>query len=547
MNNNNTVMNLISSLWVNSNKLPEEYKKAIYALSQEEIDAYFTENKLAFGTAGIRATMGPGTNQINTFTYQQMAEGVARWILLNRNDPTIVIAHDNRKNADFYAKVVAKVLTHFGIKVIFFPNNELKATPITSYAIRYAHADGGIIITASHNPKNYLGFKVYNSFGAQILPDDANAIMALMPENVTILDNEYTMNEELISYFDEEVTESYFEAAKKALIRTKSNVDKSFPVIFTAHHGTGSHDLPVFLNKLGYSNIIKVEQQCVPDPNFTYSPNSNPEDKSSFELSLQYAAKYHSDIMLAVDPDSDRLAVAVHHDNKWVYLTGNEMGIIFTHYVLHNKEFTNPPFVISTYVSTYYIDRIAQKFNAKVFRTGTGFKWVGNLLEQQIQHNDFVVGFEEAIGSLNSDIGRDKDGFQAAALALEIYDECKMNDMTLIDYLHSIFKEYGAWAGGTVSYLIEGPNWRESMQQRIEYFSKLKSKHILNLRILKNEWNKKADALEWTLDNGMWIKFRMSGTEPKFKVYFNLYGDTLEEANRLLDALKLEIDIILRS
>lgn len=224
---------------------------------------------------------------------------------------------------------------------------------------------------------------------------------------------------------------------------------------------------------------------------------------------------------------------------KWVlYLLTN---------VLKNKTFTKEPFIISTYVSTYYIDKIAKEFDAKVFRTATGFKWVGNVLEQYYQQQDFVVGFEEAIGSLNSDIGRDKDGFQAAALALEVYDECRMHDKTLIDYLNDIFNEYGAWAGETVSYLIEAPNWKETMSARMDYFAKMKNKNILNLKILENKYNKKADALEWILEDGMWIKFRMSGTEPKFKVYFNLYGETVEEANRLLDALKLEIDIILRS
>lgn len=545
--NNNKNMNKISSLWVRSPKLSTDYKKFIYSMPKEQIDQYFTEQKMNFGTAGIRATMGPGTNQMNVYTYQQMAEGVARWVLLSKENPTVLIAHDNRKNADFYSKVVAKVLTSFNIKVLFFPNNELKATPITSYAIRKAKADAGIIITASHNPKNYLGFKVYNNFGAQILPEDANTIVALMPNNDVILDKEYKLNKDLIEYLDETMTERYFEDARKCLIKTDVNFHKNFPVVFTAHHGTGSYDLPKFLDTLGYKNIIKVEQQCIPDPEFTYSPISNPEDKRSFELSLEYAKKYHAEIMLGVDPDSDRLAVAVLHDNKWRYLTGNEMGIIFTYYVLKNKKFKQQPFIISTFVSTYYIDRIAKDYDAKVFRTPTGFKWVGNLLEQHYQTMDFVVGFEEAIGSLNSDINRDKDGFQAAALALEIFDECKQEDKTLIDYLNDIFSIYGAWAGETVSYLIQSPNWKEDMAVRMDYFAKMKNKSILNLKILEKKWNKKADALEWIMEDGMWIKFRMSGTEPKFKVYFNLYADKIEVANRMLEALKQEIDIILRS
>ncbi len=543
---NNTNMNAISALWLKSEKISAEYKKYIMGLSKEEIDTYFTDKKMSFGTAGIRATMGPGTNQINVFTYQQMAEGVARWLLLSKENPTVVIAHDNRKNADFYSKIVGKVLTHFGINVLFFPNNELKATPITSYAIRHLKADSGIIITASHNPKNYLGFKVYNNFGGQILPDDADIICSLMPENKTILDNEYTQKAELISYIEDSLTQSYYEQARKCLIKTDFETEKNFPVVFTAHHGTASYDLPYFLSSLGYKNVVKVEEQCVPDSAFTYSPVSNPEDKRSFELSLQYANKYNSDIMLAVDPDSDRLAVAVLHDNKWKYFTGNETGIIFTHYVLKNKKFTKEPFIVSTFVSTNYIDKIAADHNAKVFRTPTGFKWVGNVLEQYYQQQDFVVGFEEAIGALNSDIGRDKDGFQAAALILEIYNWLKSQDKTLVDYLHQIFNEYGAWAGETVSYVIQSPNWKESMEERIKFFSKIKVKEILGLKLNEIRWNKKADALEWHLQDGMWVKFRMSGTEPKFKVYYDLLAPTLEEAKALLENFKKEIDSMIR-
>ncbi|BAC43899.1 phospho-sugar mutase [Malacoplasma penetrans] len=540
-------VNPLSKAWLESNRISNKYKELILKMNEEEIDKYFSYSKLSFGTAGIRATMGPGTNQINVFTYQQMSEGVARWLLNKKSNPTVIVAHDNRMNADYYAMVIAKTLTSFGIKVFLYKENQIKATPIISYSVRETGVDAAIIATASHNPKNYLGFKVYNHTGGQILDSEANEIVSSMPECQTIIDNVYTPNMDLISYFDDTITESYFEASYRCLINTNIYRQKNFPVILTTHHGTASYDLPYLLKSIGYENIILAAQQCVPDPNFTYSANFNPEDKASFDLSLKYAEKYRANIMLGVDPDSDRLAVVVRHKNKWHYLTGNQMGIIFTHYVLTNKKFDKTPFVVSTFVSTNYIDRIAEKYNAKVFRTPTGFKWVGNEMNKHIDKMDFVVGFEEAIGSLNSDIGRDKDGFQAAALALEVYTMLYDQEKTLVDYLDEIFEEFGAWTGETVSYKIESLNWKEEMQEKMDKFANVKNKDILGLEIKGIRWNEPAQALEWYLENDMWVKFRLSGTEPKFKIYYEIYGETKEICDQILKALKDEFEYMLRS
>mgnify|MGYP002507538555 CR=1 FL=1 len=541
------INNKNANIWLASKNITVKYKDLILSMSEEEIDKFFSNNKLGFGTAGIRATAGPGTNQMNKFTYQQMSEGFSKWILNKAADPVVIVAHDNRKNADYYAMVVAETLTSFGVKVILYKDNQIKATPIVSYSVRSANADGAIIVTASHNPKNYLGFKVYGRSGGQILDDDANEIIANMPECETIVNNRYTPNHDLISYFDDEITENYFLASHRCLIKTELNREKSFPVILTPHHGTACYDLPKLLRSLGYSNIILAAQQANPDSNFTYSPSFNPEEKSSFNLSLKYAEKYGASIMLGVDPDSDRLAVAVKHNNRWHYLTGNEMGIIFTYYVLSNKKFNKKPFIVSTFVSTNYIDRIAEKYNADVYRTPTGFKWVGAEMEKYINEKDFVVGFEEAIGSLNSDIGRDKDGFQASALALEVFDYLFQQELTMIDYLNIIFEEFGAWSGETVSYKIESLNWKEEMKEKMDKFSRIKNKDILGIRIEKIRWNERAQALEWFLEQGSWIKFRLSGTEPKFKMYFDIYGPNKEITDKTLNSLKSELEFMLRS
>lgn len=541
-------MNTIANLWLKSSKISTQSKKYIMNLTKKEMDDSFTENKMSFGTAGIREIMGPGTNRINSFTYQQMAHGYAQYILKRHSDnPSVVIGHDNRMNADMFALVCAKVLTSFGIKVFLFKNNELMPTPIISYTIKHLGLNGGIIVTASHNPKNYLGFKAYNETGGQIMVDEAHEIEQYMPENSEILDKNYISDDSLISYLDDQIVSDYFKAARSCLINTNIEEEKNEPIVFTAHHGTASYLMPSFLETLGYKNVILAKQQCVPDSNFTYSLCSNPEDPTSFELAEKYASKANSNIMLGVDPDADRLAVVVKHNNGWRYLTGNEMGIIFTYYVLSNKKFNKQPFIVSTYVSTYLIDAIASHYGAKVYRTGTGFKWLGNKVTERENKEDFVVAFEEAIGSLNSTINKDKDSFQAAALALEIYNLYAKKGMTLIDLLEKeIYPNFGYWSGGTISYTFKTLNWKEEMEQKMNYFKSLENIDINGIQVVSNKWNQEADALEWDLGNGMWIKFRKSGTEPKFKIYYNVYGNSIEESNEIHDVLKKYMSELIR-
>lgn len=541
-------MNAISNLWIKSSKISTLSKEYIIKMNKKEIEDAFNPNKMKFGTAGIRQIMGPGTNRMNAFTYQQISHGYAQYILSkNSENPKVVIGHDNRTNADMFSIICARVLTSFGIEVYLFNNNKLIPTPIVSYAINHYGFDGGIVVTASHNPKNYLGFKAYNETGAQILPDEAKIIEQNMPQSETILNNEYKYNQDLIQYLSDSVIKDYFIDARSCLIHTDISKRKEYPIVFTAHHGTASQLMPQFLSSLGYLNVVSVKQQCVPDANFTFSKCSNPEDPSSFELSEKYAFRVGADIMLGVDPDADRLAVAIKHNGAWRYLTGNEMGIIFAHYVLTNKDFQKKPYIVSTYVSTYLINSIARTHNALINRVGTGFKWHGNLINEKINTGELVVAFEEAIGSLNSTINRDKDSFQAAALALEIYDLYKEKSMTLVDLLEKeIYPKYGYWAGGTISYTFQSMNWQNDMDEKLSQLASIKNPEVGGIKVLSNRWNSEAEALEWNMESGMWIKFRKSGTEPKFKIYYNVYGNDLEEAQSTYEIFKKEISNLMR-
>lgn len=523
------LINRIYELWRNNKFLPKDLKVGLKKLNQEEIDAYFKVEKMHFGTAGIRGIMGAGTHKMNIFTYQQMAEGYAKYIIKHfPKNPSVVIGHDNRINSDLFCITCANVLTSFGIKVYLFENNHLTPTPIISFAIRFLNANGGIIVTASHNPKEYNGFKAYNPDGGQILPDVANEIEKLMPQAESILNNVYIGDKNLLAEIDDKIIDVYFQEAKKALVKREIiNIKKTEPIILTTHHGTASNYLPKFLKELNF-NLIPVKEQCFVNGHFINSPSSNPEYFDSFNLSIKLAQKQKAKLLIGVDPDADRMAIMVKHNNQWRLITGNQMGIIFTHYLLNNCSYDRKPFIVSSYVSTNYIDMIARKFNAYVTRTGTGFKWMGNYVSLHDGNENFVVAFEEAIGALNTNINRDKDSFTASALALEINYFCKQNKMDLVDYLEKvIFKEYGNWFGKTDSFVIKGLDWKNIVEEKMHFFQNYKKATIGNYKIKKIVFNKAGDCLEWWLDGKSWIKFRKSGTEPKMKVYYELYDKPL--------------------
>lgn len=536
--------NNLSHFWLNSSKVSTKDKNIIRKMSKKELDIFFDDSIMRFGTAGIRATLGPGTKQFNKFTYAQLAFAYGKFIKNKfKKNLKVVIGHDNRIGSIEYSKLCAEVLSSFGIKAYMFKNNELMPTPIISYAIRELKACGGIIITASHNPKDYNGFKAYNPDGGQILPDVAKQIEKLMPAPSKILDIKYKPNIKNICSISQSVVDSYLTKAKCAIVDQKIiKQKKSFPIIFTGHHGTSCKLLPKFLKSLGF-NVIPVKEQCYSDPMFTNSPSSNPEFADSFKLSIKYANKYKSKICIGIDPDADRMAVMINHNGKWTLMTGNQMGILYSWYILSNKKFTKTPYIVSSYVSTDLIDNIAKKFKAKVYRTGTGFKWMGDIITKIGNKEQFVVAFEEAIGALNTTLNRDKDSFTASAAALEIYTKYLDKGMDFIDILEQIiYPEFGYWYGETVSYNFFGIlDWKPVVQKRLEQLKTTELKKVGNYKITKVIWNTKGDCLDWILSDKSWIRFRVSGTEPKFKVYYNLYAK--DKTTLALNTSKAKADI----
>lgn len=528
-------MNRIYEKWLISNNVSDEMKHEMLNMDIKDIEYSFSEEPLSFGTAGYRNKIGPGNKFMNIYTYQQLAIAYATFVKRrfykkteNKNKkPVIVIGHDNRaKNIEF-TNAVVKALTNSGVKVLLFKNNQPMFTPIISYTIRKMKLDGGVNITASHNPKNYNGFKVYNDLGGQLLPHECNMISSFIPNWEDNLVFNYTWKEEMVGYVPESVIKSYLSSIKKTLINHKNNTHNDEPIIFTPHHGVGCEIAADFLRSLGH-NIIEVKEQSFYDSDFVNSPSPNPEDPQSFKKALEIANAHKSNTMIALDPDGDRFAIAIRHNKKWRYLNGNETGILLTYYLLNFKKFNNKvPIIISTHVSNNLINKFADEFSGIVLRTGTGFKFIAKAMDEIDENGEFVIGFEEAIGACTNNDIRDKDGLGAAALVLNMLDYYKSLNMDLIDVMEKrIFPIYGELYSQTVSINISGNNWKETAMKLEERAMNLRIKRVGKFNIKDILWNEEGECIEWILENDSWIKFRISGTEPKFKIYLNLYFDS---------------------
>ncbi len=538
--------------WLENENVSKELKDQISTMSDDDKLVSFSNDLIKFGTAGYRAPMGPGNKFLNEWTYKQLATAYAKFLkekFPNKEKIKILIGHDNRENGVFFTEIIASVLISLKFEVYFYDNNEPVATPIISYIIRKNNLDGAINITASHNPKEYNGFKAYNNLGGQLLPNESNNISNLLENWKTNLNEPIINLVKEVKYIDKSIIKDYFkDLIYKVTFDKNIKNNNKIKVIYTAHHGTASFVAEELLNgQLNY-NVIKVKEQCFFDHHFINSPLPNPEDAKSFDLSLKYAEKNNADIILGFDPDADRLGIVVKHKNKWNYLSGNEAGTILSYYLLKNKDLENKlPVIISTYVSTNIIDDLKKIIDVEIIRTGTGFKFIGAAID--LLDNDkkiYCVGFEEAIGSCPSDLNREKDGFQTAALIMEIYKKCRENNMTLIDYLYDeIYSQIGFIANRTISTVIKGNDWLKRAENLKKLALEYKNTKILKRRIIDILYNEAGECIEWHLENNSWIKFRTSGTEPKFKMYFNLRNETCDDTSEIIiEKLNTEIDEI---
>ncbi|MDQ0513847.1 phosphomannomutase [Mycoplasmoides fastidiosum] len=526
--------------WLNSDLVSEADKQIIQTMNEAELARAFADTPLKFGTAGIRAITGPGTQRLNVFVYRQMALGYAHFLKQssNKSQPVAVITHDNRLNGDLFALSCAEVLAAQGILVYLAPENKLLATPVISYWIRRLNADGGINITASHNPKAYNGFKAYNQFGSQVIDEQAQIIVQNMPSQDQLFDIEHAINSPLIQYLPSDCLQTYFDEVKKALPNFATRAKTSVKALYSSHHGVGSQTCLALMHQLGYINFQEFTPETNITGDFPDSEITNPEDPRSFAPMEVYANQHNINYLMSQDPDGDRFAMGERQkDNSFYYFNGNENGILFANYLLTTQQKPNR-YVVTSYVTNNFIDRLVKAHQIPVHRTGTGFKFICDIVEKQEKaNNNLLIAFEEAIGSLLFPFNREKDGYQSVALSLEMINYYQSQGLRLTDVLKNLYNQYGQWFGTTHSFVIKDPNWKQLMQAKLDFLENQPLKTVSSHPVTKVEWNHVNDCLDWILDDDNWLRFRLSGTEPKFKIYYNFFGETQE-------AIKNEITII---
>ena len=563
---------LVAERWLNFSGLDQELKEQLDRVKHDgtKLEELFGKN-LEFGTAGMRGEIGPGTNRMNIYTVRKASEGLARYLLSEDEKNAqrgVVIAYDSRHMSPEFALEVAKTIGKHGIKSYLF--KELRPTPELSFAVRYLKAAAGVMITASHNPPEYNGYKVYGDDGAQLTPKPAAKLTSFVNDvqdelTVEVVEETELLEKGLLQYVGEEIDQAYLDQLATIQLN-KSIVEKmakELRIVFTPLHGTASSLVKKGLKRFGFENVTFVKEQELPDPDFSTVKSPNPEDPEAFELAIQYGKKVDADILLGTDPDSDRLGIVVKNDQgEYVPLTGNQIGAILLHYILSQKKeqgiLPENGIMIKTIVTSELGRAIAQDFGVATLDTLTGFKFIGEKIrefERSGQYT-FQFGYEESYGCLIGDFVRDKDAVQATLLAAEVAAYYKAQGKTLLDGLREIFEKYGFYRESLQSLTLKGLEGAEKIAQIMDSFRKHPPVELAGVKVIavedyltsvKKELTTgkldpiklpKSNVLKYFLEDGSWFCVRPSGTEPKCKFYFAVKGASQEESETLLRNLE---------
>ena len=544
--------------WKNFNDLDVDLKDELNELTEEQLEDSFYKN-LEFGTGGLRAKIGAGTNRLNIYTIRRITEGYAQYILENTNNASIVVAYDNRKNSYNFALETARIFSKYNIKTYIFET--LRPTPELSFAVRELNAFGGIVITASHNPKEYNGYKIYDSNGCQVTLEMANAIIKKIDEITDELSieiaNEDKFNE-YTNFIGKNIDEKYYERVMEVAIN--KDIKKDLKIVFTPQHGTSNIPVRTVLSKLGY-NVIPVKEQLNPDPLFSNTKSPNPENNEAFDLAIEYSKKFDADIAISTDPDCDRLGVVVKHNGEYILLTGNQTGAILLEYIItnlkNNNNLPNNSIIYNTIVTSDLGKDIAESYGVEVFSTLTGFKFIGEQIELKKDKN-FIFGYEESYGYLIKDFVRDKDAVQSTVIIAEVANYYKSKNMTLKDALDNIYKEYGYYYDKLDSLTYEGAKGTKKINNIMSFFRDNNIKLLSNsdIKIIEDyktsiRFNNgkeeqlflpKSNVLKYIFDDGSWLALRPSGTEPKCKFYYCIKAPNEELAKAKYNEIKNNLD-----
>lgn len=561
--------------WLNEENIPENLKNELKDLNTDPEkceDAFYAP--LEFGTAGMRGILGAGINRMNIFTVRQATEGLARF--MDTQDPEtkrrgVAIAYDSRHMSPEFAMEAAKTLAKHDIPSFVFES--LRPTPELSFAVRYFKAFAGIMITASHNPAAYNGYKVYGEDGGQMPPADADALTKYVrsienPLKIDVLSDEEVAHSGLINIVGEEVDNAYLKEIKTVTINQEliNEMGKELKLVYTPLHGTGKMLGEKALKQAGFEKFVLVPEQAVADPDFTTVKSPNPEEHSAFEYAIRLGEKEGADLLIATDPDADRLGAAVRMPNgDYQVLTGNQLGSIMIHYILeaHQQAGTLPQnaAVLKSIVSSELATAIAEKYNTKMFNVLTGFKFISEKIQQYEEDHSqtFMFGFEESYGYLVKPFVRDKDAIQALVLLAEVAAFYKKQGKTLYDGLQDIFEEFGYFEEKTISVTMSGIEGSGKIKALMAKCREQAPTEFAGIQVVQTEDFKEltrtfadgqteqlqtppSDVLKYHLEDGSWIAIRPSGTEPKIKFYLATKATSSSEASEKIAAFEAVVN-----
>lgn len=559
--------------WLNGNfdeETKAEIKKMMENQPNELADAFY--KNLEFGTGGLRGIMGVGTNRMNKYTVGMATQGYANY--LNKIYPggvvRVAVAHDSRNNSRFFAEIVANVMAANGIKVFLFES--LRPTPELSFAIRHLGCQGGVVCTASHNPKEYNGYKAYWADGGQLVPPHDKNVIAEVEKIQSVDDVKWEGNAENIKIIGKEVDEAYLEMAAglsvyPEIIRKQHNLK----IVYTPIHGTGITMVPKLLQKLGFTNVTIVEEQATPDGNFPTVEYPNPEESEAMSIGLEKAKELDADILAGTDPDADHVGIGVKdHKGNWMLLNGNQTAVLAFNYMIESRKAkglsTPNDMVVKTIVTTELIDDIARANNIHCYNVLTGFKWIAELIRQKEHAENYIIGGEESFGLMIGDQIRDKDAVTAVAILCEMAAVEKDKGRTLFEKLLDIYIQYGFYKERLVSITRKGMNGQKEIAEMMEKFRKnppksLNGSTVVSLldydsgeekNLLSGEKKKidlpRSNVLQFLLEDGSKISARPSGTEPKIKFYFSVKGklESREVFDKAEQELEAKIDAIIK-
>ncbi len=534
--------------WLESKNVPEYLKEEITQMSEQEQKRRFSES-LEFGTGGLRGIIGAGTDRMNVMTVRQTTLGFANYLKANFSSPiTVAIGYDSRHYSVEFSQEAARVLASLGIKTYIF--DQVKPTPLLSFAVRELKCQGGIMLTASHNPKEYNGYKVYNQTGAQANLEQSAKII----EQISVIDNitdisfpsfKQVQADNMSEYINESFDDLYIAAIENLPITNEAK--KDVKVVFSAAHGTSGIIGPKVLKHFGFNNVIGVKEQLVPDGNFTHMKSANPEDLEAYELALKYAHANDGDVIVVNDPDADRLGVMFkNRAGKYIAYSGNQIGTLLIDYIRKNKNLSSKDSMYNTIVTGQMGTEIIIDTGVHFEQTLVGFKFIGDKIENNKDTN-FVFGYEESYGYLLSDIARDKDAMQSLLIVTEMVNYYLNRDLYLDEVMEKLYQTYGYYVDVTKSLAYQGDAGLQKISRIMDYYGEADIAAFADFVVTnKIDYRKgiadlpAANVIKFELENG-WVVFRPSGTEPKIKTYLSIKADSLENSTAAVEAIYSEI------